>query len=395
MKSTWEIGKLRDFCKTSAGGTPLKSGKGFYEGGTIPWLMSGEVAQRDIVSARNSITPLGLSSSSAKLFPPNTILVAMYGATAGEVGILRIEACTNQAVCGILPNEKFIAEFLYYQFLAKAEELVAQAVGNAQPNISQEKIRELEVCCPSLPEQQRIVAILDEAFAAIATAKANAERNLQNARALTDAKLDELFLPGAYGWPQLTVAEICSKITDGEHLRPKMTPSGIPFLSAKDVLDNGVDFSDPLYVAPSDAMKFRRRCDPEFGDVLVVSRGATVGRTCIVRSTRVFCLLGSVILLKVSDLVLPEFLAYTFKSKAIRTQLMTLSEASAQQAIYLRDIKTLRVNCPSPNDQARAVSRLNSIFLETSKLESLYRRKLATLDELKKSLLHRAFNGDL
>jgi restriction endonuclease S subunit len=326
-------------------------------------------------------------------------LVVCEGGYPGRAAIWREDRPIyfQKALHRIRCAESLSNRWALYHFyhLELSGEIRIYLSGTGIQHLTGESLHRIKIPLPPLPEQKRIVAILDEAFAAIATAKANAEKNLQNARALTDAKLDELFLPGAYGWPQLTVAEICSKITDGEHLRPKMTPSGIPFLSAKDVLDNGVDFSDPLYVAPSDAMKFRRRCDPEFGDVLVVSRGATVGRTCIVRSTRVFCLLGSVILLKVSDLVLPEFLAYTFKSKAIRTQLMTLSEASAQQAIYLRDIKTLRVNCPSPNDQARAVSHLNSIFLETNKLESVYRRKLAALDELKRSLLHRAFNGDL
>lgn len=105
----------------------------------------------------------------------------MYGATAGQVGILRFEAATNQAVCGILPNKHFIPEFLYYLFLLKKEELIATATGNAQPNISQIKIKNMVIPFPPLAEQERIVAILDEAFAAIATATVNVERNLVNA----------------------------------------------------------------------------------------------------------------------------------------------------------------------------------------------------------------------
>ena len=136
MKQGWEIKKLGEVCETGAGGTPLKTHNDYYAGGTIPWLLSGEVSQGEIFEAKNFITEKGLKNSSAKLFPPNTVLVAMYGATAGQVGILRFEAATNQAVCGILPNDKTIPEYLFYCFLSKKEELVAQAVGGAQPNIS-------------------------------------------------------------------------------------------------------------------------------------------------------------------------------------------------------------------------------------------------------------------
>ena len=135
----------------------MRSRKDFFEGGTIPWLMSGEVAQGEVNSATNFITPLAVANSSAKLFPPDTVLVAMYGATAGQVGILRFEATTNQAVCGIYPNAKFLPEFLFYVFLHKKAELVAQATGGAQPNISQEKIRDTHVPMPSIEQQRKLV----------------------------------------------------------------------------------------------------------------------------------------------------------------------------------------------------------------------------------------------
>ena len=86
MKAVWQVTRLAEVCKTAAGGTPLKSNKEFYEGGKIPWLQSGEVSQGEISAAKTFITELGLKKSSAKLFPANTVLVAMYGATAGQVG---------------------------------------------------------------------------------------------------------------------------------------------------------------------------------------------------------------------------------------------------------------------------------------------------------------------
>lgn len=181
MKKGWTEKSLGSLVNTGAGGTPLKAREDYYLNGTIPWLRSGEVRQGQIFTSKILITKTGLTESSAKLFPINTVLVAMYGATAGQVGILKLEAATNQAVCGILPSENFIPEFLYYLLLSKKEELLLKAVGNAQPNISQAKIRTTKVPEVSLNEQKQIVAILDKAFSAIDQAKANIEKNIANA----------------------------------------------------------------------------------------------------------------------------------------------------------------------------------------------------------------------
>ena len=159
--SEHQIGRLGDVCETTSGGTPLRSNSEFYEGGTIPWLKSSEVAQGLVTTTEERITELGLKNSSAKLFPVNTVLVAMYGATAGEVGLLKIEAATNQAVCGVLPNEQFIPEFLFYVLRSLKDEMKRQAGGGAQPNISQQIIRDLEIPLPPLEEQRRIVAEIE------------------------------------------------------------------------------------------------------------------------------------------------------------------------------------------------------------------------------------------
>lgn len=157
----WKHKKLKEVCKTGSGGTPLKANKEYYEGGDIPWLLSGEVCHKVIKTHSSFITKQGLENSSAKLFPTNTVLIAMYGATAGQVGILSFEACTNQAVCGILPNENFLPEFVYYNFLFRKNELIAQATGNAQPNISQIKIKNTQIPVIDLSEQQKVVERLN------------------------------------------------------------------------------------------------------------------------------------------------------------------------------------------------------------------------------------------
>lgn len=161
ISQKYEKKMLGEICDTGAGGTPLKSRGDYYEDGNIPWLRSGEVCQKEIIEHELFITEKGLKDSSAKLFPENTVLIAMYGATAGQTGILRFPSTTNQAVCGILPSKDFVPEYLYYYFSAKKNDLVKQAVGGAQPNISQMKIRNTFVPVVALHEQKAIVRKLD------------------------------------------------------------------------------------------------------------------------------------------------------------------------------------------------------------------------------------------
>ncbi len=157
----WEIVILSDIFNTSSGGTPLRSKKEYYEKGTIPWVNSGEVKYGYIKVVRNYINELGLKNSSAKIFPKDTVLVAMYGATVGQVGILKIKATTNQAICGILPNENYIPEFLYYYLKSKTSYMRNLSIGGAQPNVSQNIIRSIKIPYPPLKIQKQIVTRIE------------------------------------------------------------------------------------------------------------------------------------------------------------------------------------------------------------------------------------------
>ena len=157
----WDIVKVGDICETTSGGTPLKSREDFYYPQEIPWINSGEVRNGEIYQANKYISRIGLEKSSAKIVPANSVLVAMYGATAGQVGLLKIEASTNQAICSILPNERFHPKFLYYVLSSKTNDLIEMSVGGAQPNISQGIIKNIEIPLPPLNVQEEIVKELD------------------------------------------------------------------------------------------------------------------------------------------------------------------------------------------------------------------------------------------
>ena len=153
---------IGDEFKTTSGGTPARSDIKNYENGVIPWMTSGEVSQGLIYEVKGRITEQGYNASSAKWMPINTVVVAMYGATAGQVGLLKIATTTNQAVCGIMPSEKFNPLFLYYAVKNQKEWMVAQSAGGAQPNISQAVIRRMRVPCPPKEEQNRFAHFAEQ-----------------------------------------------------------------------------------------------------------------------------------------------------------------------------------------------------------------------------------------
>ena len=161
MKQGWEIKKLGEVFETSSGGTPSKNHNEYYEGGNIPWLRSGEISKGLIYDAELRITEQGLNNSSAKIFPINTVVIAMYGATVGQVGVLKKAMATNQAICAILPTPNFSSMFLRYYLKAIKSYFLSVAAGGAQPNISQYIIQNTKIPIPPLAEQERIVAELD------------------------------------------------------------------------------------------------------------------------------------------------------------------------------------------------------------------------------------------
>ena len=391
MKAGWSCKLLGEVCKTSSGGTPLKAKKEYYENGTIPWLLSGEVSQGDVSAAKNFITQKGLENSSAKIFPENTVLVAMYGATAGQVGILRFPAATNQAVCGILPNELCVPEFLFYLLLSRKDELVAQAAGNAQPNISQFKIRNTVIPVPPLAEQQRIVTLLDEAFDGIATAKANAEKNLQNARAIFESHLQSVFTQSGEGWVEKRLAEVCaitsmlidprkSEYLDLTHVGAGNIESKTgAFVELKTAREEGLISGKFLF---DESMVLYSKIRPY---LMKVARPDFNG----------LCSADMYPLAPLPSAISRDFLFYLLLSKPFTDYAIQGSARAGMPKVNREHLFEFRVRLPSMEEQNELGGKLDELNEETQRLESLYQRKLSALDELKKSLLAQAFSGAL
>ena len=331
--------------------------------------MSGEVAQGEIWAAINFITPAGLQNSSAKVFPTDTVLVAMYGATAGQVGILRIEAATNQAICGILPSDQFVPEYLYYFLLSKKDELVGKAVGNAQPNISQAKIRETTIPIVGKAEQRRIVAILDEAFEGIATAKANAETNLQNARELFDSRLRFLVNEQAGASERKTLREIAIDFGRGKSKHrprndPKLYGGPYPFIQTGDV--RGSDHLITEFAQTySDAGLAQSKLWPK--GTLCITIAANIAETGVLGFDACFpdSVIGVVVDARQTSSKYLEYMLQTVKA-----DLKAKGKGSAQDNINLATFENELFPFPDLGTHALIFEALDALAVEIQRLEA-------------------------
>ena len=177
LSKGWHWEKLGNICQTTSGGTPQRGVKEYYNG-NIPWVKSGELNDGLITSTEETITQLGIENSSAKIFPAGTLLIALYGATVGRLGILNIDAATNQAVCAIYTSDKVDKDFLFFYLLSKRSDLLKISFGGAQPNISQEVVRSISIPLLPLNEQIKLAAQLNKQMKHIEQARQGIEEQL-------------------------------------------------------------------------------------------------------------------------------------------------------------------------------------------------------------------------
>ncbi|EDO6748512.1 restriction endonuclease subunit S, partial [Campylobacter coli] len=192
----WEWKNLGEIANTSSGGTPSRNKKEYWENGNIKWLKSGELNDGYIDFIEENITEEAIKNSSAKIFQKGTLLIAMYGATAGKLGILNLDSTTNQAICAFLhkdKNIKFLEKFLFYFLFFLRDKIIKDSFGGAQPNINQTYIKNLQIPLPPLKEQEQITSHLDELSSHVKNLKQNYQAQIKDLQELKNSLLDKAF----------------------------------------------------------------------------------------------------------------------------------------------------------------------------------------------------------
>lgn len=296
------------------------------------------------------------------------------------------------------PNHSVSKEWLYYflsreNFRTEGAQRMGGAVG--QQRLPKEFVEIYEIPIPSLAEQRRIVGILDEAFAGIAAAKAHAEKNRQNARALFESHLQSVFTQRGKGWVGSTIgAEI--RFIDYRGKTPVKTMSGVRLITAKNVKMGYVQESPMEFIAASNYASWMTRGIPQKGDVLFTTEAPLANVAQLETDEKVAFAQRIIIMQTDASKLNNTFLKYLLLSQPVQQRIRTKATGATVQGIKASLLKTIEISFPRTLDmQEKIIKRLDLLSEATKRLESIYGRKLAALEELKQALLHRAFAGEL
>ena len=398
MKKGWQTNQLGEVCSfLNRGISPI-----YLEDGGICVLNQKCIREHRVSyesSRRHDVQAKKVGND--RLVQAGDVLVNSTGTgTLGRVAQLRENppepTTVDSHVTIVRPKvAKFCADFFGYMLVVIEDAIKAAGEGcGGQTELARSVLAEkFSVHYPeSIPEQRRIVGILDEAFASIATAKANAEKNLQNARALFESYLQSVFTQSGDGWTETTLGEAYD-VRDGTHNSPKYHATGYPLITSKNLKREGLSFDDVKLISQQDYTKINERSAVHKGDVLFAMIG-TIGNPTLVEVKPNFAI-KNVALFKTPKDHSSSFLKHYLDSGWVISKMMKEAKGTTQKFVGLGYLRGFPIRLPSRATQLEIVEELNEISEETQRLVSVYERKLSALNALKKSLLHQAFTGQL
>jgi type I restriction enzyme, S subunit len=388
----WQWAALSELARLETGHTPSRKHPEYW-GGDIPWIGIQDAREhhgRQIHATQQWINELGIANSSARVLPENTVCLSRT-ASVGYVVVMGRPMATSQDFVNWVCSPKLDHEFLKYLLIAEGKALLRFASGSVHPTIYFPEVKAFHICYPPLPEQQRIVSILDEAFAGITAAKANAEQNLQNARALFATYLESVFSLRGDGWVEQPLAAVAEIQSGGTPLvaRKEYWGGDIPWYSSGEL--NSVFTSEPLRritdegLSASNAKLFPR------GSLLIGMYDTAALKMSILDRDGAFN--QAIAGVKPNAAINVEFILHSIN--AIKPRLLLERRGVRQKNLSLEKIRAIKIPVPERSEQDETVQRLRDVIAETQRLEAIYQRKLAALEELKQSLLHQAFSGEL
>lgn len=388
----WKIVKLEDIADIKSGGTPSRSRNEYWNNGDIPWIKISDIKEKYINNSEEFITTEGLGNSSTKLFKKGTILFTIF-ATLGEVGILNIEATTNQAIAGIEVNKDIVnKEYLYYFLKSLKEKIERNGRGVAQKNINLSILRSYDILLPPLEEQERIVSILEKAENAI-------EKRVESIN-LLDEYLKSVFVDmfgdvinNQKAFLRSELGNYIDFLTSGSRGWAKYySDNGEIFITIKNVKNSKLYFQDITYVtAPNTKEAERTRVKK---DDLLISITADLGRTAVV--DKEIADLGAYInqhlcLVRLSKSLNPIFISYLLESDACKTIIDSYNQVGVKSGLNFEAIKSIPIFVPSIEIQEEFTHIVDRV-------ESIKNKKLESKTELENnfnSLMQKAFNGEL
>jgi type I restriction enzyme S subunit len=420
----WKWTTLGSQFSWGSGGTPLKSRPEYYNG-DIPWVIIGDLNDGLITETQSRISNKGLQDSSAKWVEEGSILVAMYG-SIGKLGIAGMRLTTNQAIAFTKP-ESVLGKYLFYYLMGERNNLLNLGAGATQQNISQTIIKAYPFPLAPLPEQESIVAKIEELFtqldagvAALKRIQAGLKRYKASVlKAACEGRLvpqdpndepaEELMrrlgkeplagedlpsLPEGWCWAKL--ASLVIKIADVDHKMPKPADTNIPYVSTRDFTGyDEINLDGAKKISQHDFDFLCRKVKPEFNDILL-SRYGTVGEVRKVKTHQEFQASYSIAIIKtLKEVDLTDYLLLAFRSDVLQAQIKRDVRATAQPDLGLAHIREFIMSIPPINEQHRILAEVERRLSVVQELESSLAGGLARASRLRQSILKRAFEGRL
>lgn len=409
IPSNWCWIRLENIAEWGSGGTPSRKRKEYYNG-NIPWIKTGELNNGYIFNSEEKITELGLKNSSAKLYPINTVIIAMYGATIGKVGILSIEATTNQACACAIVYKNILFKYVFHYLIYQKEAFINKSKGGAQPNLSQEIIKKHEIPLPPIKEQQRIVNRIESLFAKLDRAKELIENTLAQFEQNKMAILHKAF-----------IGELTAKWRKENNIDLSSWENGIlmDFCKINPKKINTKEFDDDMIVSfipmPCVSDIWGKIVKKELRKLGEVKKGYTNffegdvlfakitpcmenGKSAIVDKLENDIGFGSTefyVLRCDENKLNNKYLHYFVRQKTFRDEAKgEMTGAVGQQRVPKTFLENYKMKVPTIKEQQEIVNILDKLLAKYNKIKNL-EQQLEKIELLKKAILAKAFRGEL
>ena len=395
MREGWQLKMLGDVSIILNGGTPKTKVKEYWDG-SINWITPkdlGKLNQIYVSETPRKITDLGLQKSSAKLFQENSIILSTR-APIGHLAINKVPMSTNQGCRGIVPNKGLEVHYLFYYLKLNVKLLNDLGTGTTFKELSTKALSSVQIPIPPLSEQQQIVAILDKAFAAIDQAKGNIEKNIENAKELFQSKLNDIFSQKGDGWEEKTLEEICEKTKNIKW--QDFSSEEFEYVDLSSVSRETLSVTETAKVNKENAPSRAKKIILE-GDVIFATTRPTLKRATIIDEVLSgnLCSTGYVVLRPKENISSGWIFFYLLTSKFM-DRMESLQRGASYPAVSDNDVKGSKLSVPmSKLEEKKNILIMNNLQESTNFLIDNYVEKLNDLEDLKKSILQKAFAGEL
>lgn len=414
----WKIDKISRLTKSYSGGTPSRNITVYWDNGTIPWMSSGEVNNGVIYSTHEKITEVGYQKSSAKMFPKETVVVALngQGKTKGMSAILMIETTVNQSLVGFICDKKKM-NFRYLDYCFKASYYYNRSVlagGNKRDGIAAESLRQSKVPCPPVEIQIKIASYIDKISIEIDSIIKKTQATIEDYKRLKQSIITEVVTKGldknvdmkdsGIEWiGEVPKSWNITKFKNEVYLRARLgwkglkadeyLDEGIIFLATPNIKDSEIDFVNVNYIS-----RERYEESPEIkvsvGDVLLTKDGSTLGTSNVVRYLPMEVTInGSIALLTPSKKINSIYLHYYIKSTYIQNLIRQKKDGMGVPHLFQRDIKEFPITLPSIEEQIQIGIFLDEKCRVLDNLVTSKEKLLHYLEAYKKSLIYEYVTG--